>query len=124
MPQCRTADFNSHEGWIRTARWRGRRVIPERGLGPETVRYLAAALGKLCHDLLLQPDIHRRRTIESAGVAEFLRQLLAGAKATVQFEQLHQIDDRVFPIKIFALVGSKFREDCFDVSSRDRLARR
>jgi hypothetical protein len=50
--------------------------------------------------------------------------LLAGAKATVQFEQLHQIDDRVFPIEIFALVGSKFREDCFDVNSRDRLARR
>src|SRR6516165_6390717 len=53
----------------------------------ETVRHLAAALGKLCHDLLVQPDIHFRRAIESAGVAEFLRQLLAGAKAAVQFQR-------------------------------------
>src|SRR5262249_18197764 len=44
------------------------------------------ALGKLCHDLLVQPDVHFRRAIESAGVAEFLRQLLAGAKAAVQFQ--------------------------------------
>src|SRR5262249_18531090 len=54
-------------------------VLPPFELCLETVRHLAAALGKLCHDLLVQPDVHFRRAIESAGVAEFLRQLLAGA---------------------------------------------
>ena len=90
-------------------------MIPERGLCPETVRHLAAALGELCHDLLLQPDIHRRRAIESAGVAELLRQLLARAEAAVQFEQLHQIDDGVFPIEIFALLGGELGKNPVDV---------
>src|SRR5262245_33730494 len=61
-------------------------TLPPFELCLETVRDLAAALGKLCHDLLVQPDVHFRRAIESAGVAEFLRQLLAGAKAAVQFQ--------------------------------------
>jgi hypothetical protein len=52
-------------------------------LGLETVRHLAAALGKLCHDLLVQPDVHFCRAIESACIAEFLRQLFSGAKAAV-----------------------------------------
>src|SRR5262249_8557000 len=90
----------------------------------ETVRHFAAALGKLCHDLLLQPDVHRRRAIKGPGVAEFLRQLLASAEAAVQFQQLHQIDDRGFPIKIFILLVGEFRKDRFDISFRDRLCRR
>ena len=52
-------------------------------LGLETVRHLAAALGKLDHDLLVQPDVHFCRAIESAGIAEFLRQLFSGAKAAI-----------------------------------------
>src|SRR5262249_38538664 len=100
------------------------------GAGPalparlETVRHLAAALGELRHDLLLQPDVHRRRAIEGAGVAELLRQLLTGAEAAVQFQQLHQIDDRAFPIEIFILLVGEFRKDGFDISFRDRLCRR
>src|SRR5215831_11596206 len=39
------------------------RKKPARRLGLESVRYLAAALGKLRHDLLLQPDVHRRGAI-------------------------------------------------------------
>jgi len=83
----------------------------------ETVGHLAAAFSKLRHDLLVQPDIHVRRAIESAGVAEFLGQLFAGGKTAVQFQQLHQIDDRFPPIEVFALFVVKFLEDCFDVSS-------
>jgi hypothetical protein len=49
----------------------------------ETVGHLTAALGKLCHDLLVQPYVHFRRAIEGARIAKFLRQLLAGAKAAV-----------------------------------------
>ena len=52
----------------------------------EAIRHLATGLGKLCHDLLVQPDIHFRRAIKSAGVAEFLRQLFSGTKAAVQFQ--------------------------------------
>jgi len=59
----------------------------------ETIRHLATGLGELCHDLLVQPDVHFRRAIESACVAELLRQLLSGAKAAVQFQQLHQVND-------------------------------
>jgi hypothetical protein len=61
------------------------RKEPARRLGLETVRYLAAALGKLRHDLLLQPDVHFRRTIESARIAKFLRQLLAGPRPLSSF---------------------------------------
>src|SRR3954471_8020864 len=66
----------------------------------ETVRHLAAAFSKLRHDLLVQPDIHVRRAIESAGITEFLGQLFAGGKTAVQFQQLHQIDDRFPPIEV------------------------
>ena len=70
---------------------------PNQRLGVlETDRHHAAALGKLRHDLLVQPDVHFRRAIESSSVAELLRQLLAGAKAAVELEQLHEIDDRYF----------------------------
>jgi|SRR6516225_2275001 len=46
----------------------------------KTVRHLATALSELGHDLLVQPDVHFRRAIEGAGIAELLRQLLSGAK--------------------------------------------
>ena len=51
----------------------------------EAIRYLAAALGELGHNLFVQPGVHLRRTIESAGVTEFLRQLFASTETTVQF---------------------------------------
>src|SRR5262245_34795417 len=54
----------------------------------QTIRHLAAALGKLCHDLLVQPEVHFRRAVEGASITELLRQLLSSAKAAVQFHQL------------------------------------
>src|SRR5262249_9938706 len=96
-------------------------VPPPFELCLETIRHLSAALGKLCHDLLMQPDVHFRRAIKSASVAEFLRQLLAGAKAAVQFQQLHQVNDRPFPIIIFVLIVGEFRKNRVDVSFRDRF---
>src|SRR5262249_50151887 len=91
-------------------------VLPPFKLCLETVRHLAAALGKLCHDLLVQPDVHFCRAIESACIAEFLRQLFAGAKAAVQFQQFHQVNDRPFPIIIFVLLIGEFRKACFHFS--------
>ena len=44
-----------------------------RHLCPETIRHLATGLGKLRHDLLVQPHVHFRRAIKGAAVAEFLR---------------------------------------------------
>src|SRR5262245_48592254 len=58
----------------------------------QAVRHLAAALGELGHHLLVQPDVHFRRAVERALVAQLLRQLLAGAQAGVELEQLHEID--------------------------------
>jgi hypothetical protein len=57
----------------------------------ETVRHNTAALGKLRHDLLVQPDVHFRRTIELTFVAELLCELLAGGQAAVELEQLYSI---------------------------------
>src|SRR5262245_22597581 len=53
----------------------------------QTIRHLAAALGKLCHDLLVQPEVHFRRAVEGASITELLRQLLSSTKAAVQFQQ-------------------------------------
>jgi hypothetical protein len=46
----------------------------------EALRNDAAALGKLGHDLFVQPDIHLGRAVEAAFVAELLRKLLAGGE--------------------------------------------
>src|SRR5262249_58238155 len=68
--------------------------LPPFELCLETVRHLAAALGKLCHDFLVQPDVHFRRAIERAGVAEFPRQSFSGANAPVWFQHLTHATDR------------------------------
>ena len=44
----------------------------------EALRDDAAALGKLGHDLFVEPDIHLSRAVEAAFVGELLRKLLAG----------------------------------------------
>ena len=65
----------------------------------------------------MQPDVHFGGAIEGAGVAEFLCQLLAGTKAAVQLQQLHQIGDRLSPFEIFVLIVVEFLEDGFDVGA-------
>src|SRR5262245_43295885 len=42
---------------------------PEIKSGPEIVGHLTPALGKLRHDLLVQPYVHFRRAVERASVA-------------------------------------------------------
>ena len=69
----------------------------------EARRHHTTALCKLGHDLIVQPDVHFRRAIVSPSVAELLRQLFAGAKAAVELEQLHQIDDGLFPVVLLVL---------------------
>ena len=62
------------------------RSEPERNkLRLEAIRYLAAALGELGHNLFVQPGVHFRRAVESAGISELLRQLFASTETTVQF---------------------------------------
>src|ERR1700738_1532668 len=46
----------------------------------EALRDDTAALGKLGHDLFVQPDIHLGRAVEAAFVPELLRKLLAGGE--------------------------------------------
>src|SRR5262245_382809 len=89
---------------------------PEIKSGPEIVGHLTPALGKLRHDLLVQPYVHFRRAVERASVAEFLRQLLSGAKTAVQLQQFHQINDRPFPIIILVLFFGELCKNRFDVS--------
>jgi len=40
----------------------------------EVVRHLATVLRQFLHDLLVQPDVHRRRVIHVAGVVQLGRQ--------------------------------------------------
>src|SRR5262245_17110208 len=47
---------------------------------------LAAVLGQLEHDLLVEPDVHRRGIFGVAGVLQLSGQLLARRQAAVQFE--------------------------------------
>jgi hypothetical protein len=42
----------------------------------EVVRHLTAVLRQFLHDLLVQPDVHRRRIIHVAGVVQLGSQLL------------------------------------------------
>src|SRR5271166_980388 len=87
----------------------------------ETVRHLAAALGELGHHLLMQPDVHFRGAVECAGIAELMGELLAGAQAAVEVEQLHQIDDRLLPVVFFFLPGGELRNHAVDLRPRHRL---
>lgn len=50
----------------------------------EAIRDFPAAFGKLCHDLFMRPDIHVRRAVERARVAELLSEFLAGFQAAVE----------------------------------------
>src|SRR5439155_19862143 len=95
--------------------------MPKSTLRLETVGDLASALGDLCHDLLMQPDIHFRRTVERAFVAELLGELLARAQTAVELEELHEIDDRLFPIVRFLLRVGEFLDHGFDFGARHRL---
>src|SRR3954453_4735962 len=81
----------------------------------ETIRHLAAGLGELGYDLPVQPEVHLGGAIERAGVAELLCQLLARAETAFQFQQLHQIDDRLSPVEVFSLIVVQPLENGFDV---------
>src|SRR5262245_4278183 len=90
----------------------------------EALRHFPAGLGELDHHLLVQPDVHRRGAVERAGIAEFLRQLLACAEAAVQLEKLHQIDDRCVPVEVLVLLVGEPRDHRLDIGLRHRLAGR
>src|SRR6266436_5864654 len=99
--------------------------IPLRRSGVlETVRHDAAAFSELCHHLLVEPDVHFRRAIELTLVTELLSKLLASAEATVELEQLHQIDNRFSPIQFLFLRVGELLDDVLDLLARERLDRR
>ena len=45
------------------------------------------------HYLLVQPNVHAGRVVHVASMNKFLSKLLASAKARVDVERLHQIDN-------------------------------
>src|SRR3546814_15275400 len=58
-----------------------------------------AVRGEFAHHRLVQPDVHFGTAVEFAGIAEFLRELLAVGEARVDVEQFHQVDDRGAPVE-------------------------
>jgi hypothetical protein len=87
----------------------------------KAIRHLAAARGELHHDLLVQPNVHFRRAVESSSVAELLRQLLSAIETAVQVQQLHQVNDGFFPVVLFMLLAGGFRDYGFDFGARHWL---
>jgi len=69
--------------------------------------HFATVFGELDHDLLMQPNVHRRGILHAPSVVELCSKLFAGGEAAVQFENLHQVDDRLAPIEI---LRRSFRE--------------
>src|SRR3546814_8085139 len=49
--------------------------------------HLAAVRRELAHHRLVQPDVHLGAAVERAGIAEFLRQLLAVGEARIDAER-------------------------------------
>src|SRR3954471_7015058 len=87
-------------------------------------RQLAAVGGELGHHLLVQPDVHARRVVGVAGVAELLGEVLARRKAGVDVERLHQVDDGVLPVQLLPLGRDRLVEDGSDVDGLRRRSRR
>src|SRR5262245_40306887 len=88
----------------------------------EAFRHVAATFGELEHNLPMQPDVHRPRAVERAGIAELLGQLLAGSEAAVELEQLHQVDNRFIPVEVFVLLVRDLRDHRLDLGPGYRLA--
>jgi hypothetical protein len=53
----------------------------------------SAALSKLFHALLVQPNVHFCRASQCSLLAEVLGELFSSAEAAVELEQLHEIDN-------------------------------
>src|SRR6516162_5391754 len=76
----------------------GQPLRESKRLVPQIGRDFAAILRELNHDLFVQPDVHGRTVFGVAGIVQFFCQLLSRTEATIEFEQLHKIDDRLTPI--------------------------
>ena len=59
---------------------------------------------QLYHDLFVEPDVHLGRDAHVAIVAKLGREPLAGLEATVQLEELHQVDNRASPVEILGVL--------------------
>src|SRR5262249_3539013 len=62
------------------------------------VRNLSSVFRKLDHDLLVQPDIHRRRIICCPGMVQFFGSFFARRVTVVEFEKFHELNDRPSPV--------------------------
>lgn len=62
--------------------------------------HFATVFGELDHDLLMQPNVHRRGILHASSVVELRGKLFASGEAAVQFEKFHQVNDRLAPIEI------------------------
>jgi len=82
--------------------------------------HFAAVFGEFDHDLLVQPNVHRRRIFRAPGVVELGGKLLARGEAAVELEKLPQIDDRLSPIEILGGGFGEFVHDRGDVQLRGR----
>jgi len=67
------------------------------------------------HDLLVQPLIHMG-TIEFAAIPQILRERAARRYAAIETQQLHQIDNRVAPVKMRLSPGGHIVKHARDVN--------
>jgi hypothetical protein len=70
------------------------------------------------HHLLVQPNVHTCGIISVARIAKFLGKLLARAKARVDVERFHQVNDRRPPLQFFLLRSDGLVENGSDIDGR------
>jgi len=70
-------------------------VDPDEGatLLQQIRRNFTAVLGEFLDHLFVQPNVHGCGIVGVAAIVQFLGQLFARIQATVDIDQLHQVDD-------------------------------
>src|SRR5262249_44414322 len=100
----------------RLVRARAEQPLPEsKRLVPQIGWDFAAILRELDHDLFVQPDVHCSAVFGVAGIVQFFCQFLSRTEATIKFEQLHKIDDRLTPIQFFLVLAGELAQNGFNV---------
>ena len=90
----------------------------------QTVGDLPAAGRKLLHYLLVQPDVHARRVLSIARVAELAGQGFSIFEAGVEVYELHEIHNGGLPVQRLMLRRCQLNEDSLDIDLHARLRRR
>src|ERR1700730_10033942 len=90
----------------------------------QTVGNLSATGRELLHYLLVQPNVHARRVLGIAGVAELASQGFSILEAGIEVYELHEIHNGGLPVQFLMLARRHLNEDSLNIDLRTRPRRR